>query len=120
MRRNANLSLAVITEACALDDAGQKPQRDVTGVVDAAQDGEGRDAEGVSRQERFFADPVLRNGNARRGRRHACVAREHFERGRRDILELGRRGSAQPGKLRQGRRIEIVGTDMTIGDAARR
>ena len=75
----ARLALAVVAEARALHDAGQEPRASTrVDVGVAAQHRERRHGEAVARQEHLLADPVLRDGHARRRRasRARCCARK--------------------------------------------
>ena len=98
---HAHLSLAVVAEARALDDARQQRVVDRRGVGGVAQHGERRDGEAVAGKERLLADAVLRDRDACRAGRHAQLARQKFQRRRRHVLELGRRGRAQRTQRRE-------------------
>ena len=94
-RTNPNLPLAVVAEARAFHDAGQERRIDARDVGAFAQNGERRNREAMTGNERLFADAILRDGNARGTGRDAQFAREELECRGGHVLELGGR---RPGR----------------------
>ncbi len=117
---HAGLALAVIAHAGGLENAGQERRIDSGQIGLAADHGIGCAFDAAGLEMRLLVGTVLALGHGTAGRRHRARGGELGQRLCRHILEFGGDRVAGLGQLGQALRVEVVGTDLLMGDCARR
>ena len=119
-RRDARLSLAVVSEATGLEDAGEERVGRRVEIGDRLDHRMRHDRDAARADEALLRDAVLRDGHAVGGRRGEAVLREEREALRGDVLEFRGDGRALQREMLERRRIEVIGLDMFVADRCRR
>ena len=104
-----HLALAVITHSRRLQYAGKSWASTARKSASRVDHHVRRNLDSARSDEALFGDAVLRDRNASRVGADAAMLRKELQRGRRHVLELGRRSAAASSQFGQRSLVQIVG-----------